>query len=389
MYFSSLFVSLPLFSYFLWKRGFLRDFWRMICGLLFGSIIIIGTSLILIYYIIIPAMGLPSIPDLDWIFISIKPMLESSLLWFVSGYELVKIFFLLIGLSVCILAVFRKKIEIHPWVDNVNFEFLLLVSGTYLIVFFMPLTLGYRTELFVRHLNSLCITLGALFTVLLVSRVFTWIRTRKKTDHESALKIPDSILIFALSMLLLFASIGSGINEIRYFDNGEPTYLEPDEMTILTWLNNNIPKNAYIVTDICTGYLIRGFLLRNASTSFIIKGIAKGVFEYPELTQLISLFLNAASWNSAIQYYNQIIANPIIQEVSNHTYLVITQRTSSWIRLMREGRIERYLSTSYWRPLNSNDQAWMKFFDEGFQSLKTSGESHIIKITTQNQTLND
>ncbi len=102
-------------------------------------------------------------------------------------------------------------------------------------------------------------------------------------------------------------------------------YISKDEYNAAAWIKNNTPSNAYMVTDPSSGYVIRAFTLRNASSYFVLPSgqmPADSSTLYPLLVNKSRNFLFSKTPLARAELCDEI--------PSNNTYIVITSRTVYW-----------------------------------------------------------
>lgn len=290
-------------------------------------------------------------------FLSITPNLEHSIYLFLRAYSYLQILLLVLGLGFIIYrSVWTKK--------DFNLRQIALLAVLYIAVFFLPMNAAYRTEMYIRPLYILCIVYGA-YAIALAG---FWVIGKLSNIDEAGFH--EAVLTFVVILILISASYPTAAsidNDLKW----ESHYPNEDEYAASEWLNRNCPKDGYILTDPATGFVMRSFILRNASTSMISGEVYYSLGVGSRLGQNIFSFFNSSSWNDT-EYYEQIETY-----VGRIDYIVISPRTTDWLNRTREGG--NSAGARYVQVLFPSNPAWGKFFHPRYSIVKQFGKLYILK----------
>jgi hypothetical protein len=143
------------------------------------------------------------------------------------------------------------------------------------------------------------------------------------STHKFHIKINIFKLFLLVLLILLFDLL---IKPYFYYANHVPYWsnISKDEYLAAEWIKQNSSHNGYILTDPSTGIVFRGLTIRNCSTAFIINGWTPSPDKNFTLRKLIYDFLKEEDPLIAICQLKMLPELP--------DFIVITTRTSSWIR---------------------------------------------------------
>ena len=207
-----------------------------------------------------------------------------------------------------------------------GFDFRLLVEYAifYGILFFLPLWAIYRVEFYFRFALVLLV---AAIPIPRWTEVEALLRSREPKHWRTILRKPGPERRFLIQMAV--ASVASAIMLVSIPTGLElhDAYLSVDEYRTAMWIKAHSTSDTYIITDPGTGYVFRGFSLRNASIFFIL---ADG--RAPEL--ISSLYPNLRG------DLHSLFAAKSPQEAWDRTralgfteaYVVVSTRTVLWTR---------------------------------------------------------
>ena len=389
-YFYSAFVSIPLLAYLLVRQGFIPKQFSVVYKILFGGIIVGGGVLILAFYFIAPSI-LGETPEIQLAaFFTFKDNLNSASSHFTLAYSGWSTIGMIGGLVICWLAVLGKRKMNHPWLEDFNYEIVALLGTSYLIVFFAPISYAFRTEFFIRSINLLLIVTSIFILSVFILTSFSFLIRR--TRAVSRLNLVQHTVILCFVMLLIFVPVSyeKTNRQIKYLQSGETRSPTIDEMDAFNWIANNTSPGDYILTDMATGFILRGVIYRNASTSFTVNGRSISAYGHPNLTRHVFDFLNC-SLHWVIDNYTQLLANEILQNytssetlenyLSSIAYIMISPRTNNWISRYREGIISRV--AGYGFQLEGRDPAWTKFDSSYFEVSYRVGDIRVLRLKPQ------
>jgi len=369
-------ASAPILVYLLEKGGYLPDRFNGISRMLFILIIGVVTSLFLMVYFVFPLLGYPDFEYSLFIF-TIKNTIDIAILQFTLGYSFNQIFAIIGGIAVLIILRIRPKHKVFERLKDMDSELILLVTISYLLIFFAPIDAIYRTELFIRPLFILLMIIAA-YSVF--STVEFLILRMKFRQIEFAMPYRKGTVIIILALVLLIPLNYEQIStQFTYLLYGEPANPDFDEMDIFRWVENHTKVGDYILTDMSTGYFMRGCIFRNASTSFVLNGMSVSPYSHVDLIQLVFQFMNCSE-EEIVEAYSNLLDNTEIQEYTQGiVYIVITPRSSSWIyRARYRDQLSRYSPYRY--ELNPNDPAWTKWFSDKFTIVAEKNGAIVLTI---------
>ena len=377
-YYYAAFVAIPLITYLLVRNGFIPKQLSIVYKFLFGGIIIGGGALIVIFYLIFPSVP-STTPEINIAtFFTFKDNLDASLLHFTTAYSTWQGVLMIAGLAISWVMVISKKNMSHPWLKDFNFELLALLGTTYLVVFFAPISYAFRTELFVRAINLLSIVTSIFAITVFIIIVFSYAIEKIRAVPRKRLVQNTVALCFVMLLIFIPVSYEKASRQISYFQYGETRAPTPDEMDAFNWIANRTSPGDYILTDMATGYLLRGTIFRNASTAFTLNGRSISVYSFQNLTQNVFDFLNC-SLHWTVDNYTTLLADETLQNyTSSIAYIMISPRTNRWISQYREGIISRTAAYSF--ALESNDPAWTKFDSSYFEVSYSVSDIRILRF---------
>lgn len=370
MYPSALFVSVPILAYLLVRTGFLPKTLSILYKFIFGGIIIAGGILILVYYAILPLLSIPApVITLNSSF-TIIDNLDNASLHFNLGYSQLQGLGLVTGLVICWLAVQGKRIQ-HKWTENTNYGFIALLGTAYLIIFFTPMRYVHRTELYLRPIYSLLIVVVAYTIALLLIQSVPFLRTVAKRKS-------DILVLILLLLIMMPISAEKTVQQGLYLAYGETRTPDADEFSAFTWIASRTTPGDYILTDMATGYIMRGTVFRNASTAFTLDGESKSPNSFPDLTQRIFDFLNS-SLDTVNTTISALLDDETFQSYATSiAYIMISPRTNMWISRARDGSFIR--TASYQFDLGQNDTSWAKFNSSLFEVVYSIGDVRVLQF---------
>lgn len=370
-------ASLPIMAYLLSKGGFLSPDFSNLSKYVFIGFLSLESILILIYNVLGPLIGsnMPTITLLPGVLLT--STWDSAYLHFSLAYSITSAVALTMGILLAISVSKKPQFFEELGIDNEGLVFASLVSATFLGFFFAPIQDSFRTEMFVRPF----------FSTMIV--VFLFIIMYAATHNPLKLRLPDfgkrigrrrkSIIVIALTAILLVPISFEKLNvQATYLQFGEPQNPHPDEYDLLLWLENHTIPGSYILTDMSSGFYLRGLIFRNASTSFMIDGIAVSPYNYPNLTNRVFDFLNSTIENVNITYYNLMQDPTIVQYTNSIQYILVSPRTNTWISRARNDVFSRYAPYRY--EMDIDDPAWTKFSDGIFRLVAQKGDARILEI---------
>jgi hypothetical protein len=215
----------------------------------------------------------------------------------------------------------------HRQIQDVRgFDFPLLAEYAvfYGILFFLPLWAIYRVEFYLRLALVLMIAgmtippwrqVKPSFGSLTVKHVGALLRA---SGPERRFLIQMAVAIIAVAIMLL--SIPAGL-ELR------DAYVSVDEYETARWIQSHTTSDVYIITDPGTGYVLRGYSLRNASTFFILpdgRAPALSSSVYPSLPNDLHGVFTAQSPQEA---WNRTLGLGFSQPL-----VLVSSRTVIWTR---------------------------------------------------------
>ena len=365
---AALLTSLPLAVY-LWcnERSDKSRKWYGTDTLMILGIIVAAVSFAA-YYGLLPLVGLvPSVYELPLGALNIEPSLSLDVAIFTMAYSLPQI--LLLGCGLASFAWSVRRGSIPHLRDSRDDRFTLLFVTFYLLVFFLPLSYGFRTELYVRPLFFICIVEGALLLVTAASPVGRALRT--KLPYLKGMK-PETSFRLAVTFLVVLSIVPTAFlmdSAMMY----EPRRPNTDEMQAFAWLRQHVPADGYILTDPATGFLMTGFILRNCSTALIESNRLPSPLGDPVLFSLMFSFFNATAGEDYGPYED------ILESRGNITFIVVSPRTSDWIAIARSG--ETGILASYNQTLSESDPSWSKFLAPQYVTVQVFGETRVMVRT--------
>ncbi|MBD3405014.1 MAG: hypothetical protein GF411_02625 [Candidatus Lokiarchaeota archaeon] len=370
MYVNAIFVAVPLLAYLLVNQGFLENpISKFLSKLIFGIIILGGGILILLYYFFFPLLQMPQ-PEISILStLRFSNNFENAFLHFSLGYSYLQIIALLIGLVIVGVNAYVFTFLRGRRFKNFNYDLVFLLSLSYLIVFFAPLQYTHRIEMYFRPFFLLLILLPI---YILATRSYS-LNAPSKIGSKSAK------VLFIITMLLIIPiSYEKTITQASFVYYGESRSPIYNEMMAFQWVANHTSESDYILTDMATGYMIRGILFRNASTSFSLDGRPKSPHGFPSLAEDIFAFMNS-SVDSVEEAYQNVLNNSIIREYTTSiSYIVISNRTFNWIEQARNGSLIR--SAQYKTEPYESDPSWTKFNSTYFEVVFEIGFVRVLKF---------
>ena len=368
MYPSAIFVSIPLIAYLLIKQGHLTERLSLLYKAIFGAIIIGGLSLIVVFYVIFP-LAMISIPEIQIVsIIVITNNLDNALLHFTLGYSIIQAIAIICGLAISWIKVSGfKRFQISS-LPNTNFGVIALMGTAYLIVLFSPMRYTHRTELYLRPFYMLLIVLVAYIASMAIADLL------HLGDRIPGRKSIAIVLIMVI--ILVPISYEKTQRQANYLLYGETRTPTSDEMIAFTWIAEQTVPGDYILTDMATGFIIRGVVFRNASTSFTLDGESRSPNSFTNLSQRIFDFFNATEENLNLTYSALLEDSHLLNYTSSIAYIVVSPRTNMWISRAREGRLIRTASYEY--ALEMNDSSWSKFNSTMFDLVYSVGDVRVL-----------
>ncbi len=236
IYPAALLTTLPLTAYMWCNRSPNSTIKHRLANLIIVSGILGGTLVIVVYYALLPLFGIaPLVFQLPFGFLDVTASLSLDVAIFTNAYSLLQILLLACGLASLAWSVCRRN---SSHLEEIGDDrFVLLSAMFYLVVFFLPTSYGYRTELYIRPLLSICIVEGA---VLVAGTVLT----AAKMIHVSTGKVnaSRSETAFVLAVLLIVGL--SAVPTVARMDIGmmnEPLNISADEIHAFDWLGRHVP----------------------------------------------------------------------------------------------------------------------------------------------------
>lgn len=375
-YIHLVFATLPLFILLLVRGDFISRTFEPAAKALFVVITVAVLSTILLLYFLLPLLGYGPIEFTIW-FITIKDTLDVAILQFILGYSIAQVLSLASGLLVVLYLTLKSDQTILPRLVGMDSELILLVTLTYLAVFFAPAEGAYRTEMFVRPFFVLLIVVAA-YAVFSIAESLIQQGRPYQFGHGRTGKKTATVLVLAL-ILLVPLNCESFSTQVTYILYGEPANPDFSEMDVFRWVSNHTDVGDYVLTDMASGYFMRGLVFRNSSTSFILDGISKSPYIHTDLAELVFRFMNCSE-DEVVDVYYDILSNPTIQALTDGiAYIVITPRTDSWTyRARTRGLLGRY--APYRHELPTDDPAWTKWYSDKFTIVAESGQAMVLSI---------
>jgi len=187
-----------------------------------------------------------------------------------------------------------------------------------LLIYLMPHDSTRRVELYFRSF----IAIISSFSIVWINNILNYepikiiiLKNEIKITFKKINLVTFVFIIFLISFL---------IQPYLYYSdrNSNWSNLSKDEYQASKWIKENSPSTSYILTDPSTGKILRGFTTRNCSTWFMIRGqstpgnfsLKKNIYEF--FREENPLYID--------EYIKGLPQNPY--------FIVITTRTSSWIR---------------------------------------------------------
>jgi hypothetical protein len=205
-----------------------------------------------------------------------------------------------------------------------GFDFRLVIEYGifYGILFFLPLWAIYRVEFYFR---LALVLLVAAIPIPRWSEVRASFHSRDDKRLRAILRTPGperqfliQVAVASVATVLMLVSIPASL-EVH------DAYLSVDEYQTARWIRAQTTGDAYVITDPGTGYVLRGFALRNASIFFILSdGRAPEAISsvYPNLRSDLHSIFAAKSPQDA---WNRTLALGFTR-----TYVVVSTRTVLW-----------------------------------------------------------
>ena len=370
-------VSAPLLAYLLVTKKFIPSNLSFLYGVSFGGIIVGAFSLIITVYGILPYLDIVLPPIQIGVF-TLSMQMDFALLHFTLAYSTLQTLALLAGVFFCAASVATKKRMDHSGLEKFDYRILSYMGIAYLLVFFVPITFAYRTELFIRPLYSLFIVLGIAAPISVMCRRSDWLLKvgcsfRQKNNWKGT-----AFTIFVISLFLLPVCYEKLATQTAYLLYGENRNLEIEELNALLWIQDHTTPGDYILTDMATGFYMRGVVFRNASTSFMLLGQATSPYSHPGLANLIFAFINSTE-EKVVSAYEAVQQELVaLHYASSVSYVLISPRTNAWLKYAREGRVSRTAPFMY--ELSTDDPAWTKFSGSEFVCVFSSGDVRVLQL---------
>ncbi len=323
-----------------------------------------GLSLITLYYVLLPLLGFPPGPvDTGVDALAMAPTLDRNVMIILMGYSVLQLMLLLLGLIWLGWRVLHNEVTLREPADDI---FIIMTVTLYLVVFFLPFSFGFRTEMFMRPLNFICIMIGSFCFVQSARKFLPRLIAARFTRTVSLSKGLSSLLL----LMLLLAAVAPTAIKMDYQMTYEPHNPHIDEYLAFEWLGSRVPEGGYVLTDPATGFLMRGFILRNCSTS----KIESGRFPYP--LKDMNLYDRIFSFFNAIQGEESESYQEIADSCGEVTYIVVSYRTSCWLQLARSGNTGLYSIYAQWTP--PSDPSLSKFQTPSYTLVKQFGNTSIL-----------
>jgi hypothetical protein len=372
-------VSFPILVYLFVDQRFIPNRPAKVYKFFFYSYIAGGASLIVIYSLLLPALNIT--PPV----ITIGPLLilsdnAVSILHFTMAYSILQTITILFGLIFCTIMALRQFNMFQKWQEKMDFKLLALIGWSFLLLYFTPISYAWRTELFVRPFYALYATIGVASLVAVGLDQGGQVRRISFSFQMNDYKPKTLGIIIMVMFILGFVSYEKWDLQTQYFIHGEPRRPEFEEMSVFQWIQDNLADEDYVITDMATGFILRGIVLRNASTSFMVADQAQSPYNHPNLSNAIFGFFNA-SVNETIQSYNEVLNDPVLQDyVAGAFYILFSPRTNAWIQQGRNGVFSR--SAPYRAEISSDDPALIKFTSSLFSTIYSDGEVQLLRINS-------
>jgi hypothetical protein len=205
-----------------------------------------------------------------------------------------------------------------------GFDFRLLFEYAifYGILFFLPLWAIYRVEFYFRLALVLLI---AAIPIPRWAAVMASFRSREDKHLRAILRTPGPERRFLIHMAVATVACLMMLVSIPTSLELHDAYLSVDEYQTAMWIKAHTTNDMYIITDPGTGYILRGFALRNASIFFLLSdGRAPEIISsvYPNLRSDLHGIFAAKSQQEA---WNRTVALGFTQ-----AYVLVSTRTVFW-----------------------------------------------------------
>ena len=375
-YIALLIASAPIFIYLLEKGDYLPS---RLTGISKGffALAIIGVSILyFMVYFLLPLWG---IPNFEYIIypITIKNTFDTSVHHFTLNYSPYQYITMALGIAIMVVLVFRSNQSVIKRLNDLDSELILLVTVSYLLLFFAPLEYSFRTEEFIRPFYILLMIVAAFSVFSIIECIrpnskFYEIRYFRTNPKSKAVIILTVIVLIPLN----YGQVNTQVGYLLFQQNVMP---EDGEMEIFRWIENHTEVGDYILSDIATGFIMRGCIFRNASTSFFLDGRVASSLSNPELSELIFKFMNCSE-SEIIDAYNDILSyKNITAYTTGIAYIVVSPRTNSWVSWCRaNGRLDKI--APYRLDLGIYDPAWTKWFSSRFTIVVESVGAMVLTI---------
>jgi hypothetical protein len=373
LYGANVLTLIPLLLFLFAGRFSGTDYVAILGDICFAFITIGGALLTAAYYWLLPLLGI-DYPFFNVTSLSIGNYLDVATIQFTLSYSILQTIALVFGIIVSFAFGISERLAAKLGLNNAMWMSFFRVTATYLVVFFSPLLYAYRTELYVRPFFSTAIVV---FIFFILRGAVVFFKERKINLRVDPRYSKEQFFVVVCIVLLLTSGekLNSQIGFIRY---GEPLNPDVDEAELFFWLENHTEVGDYILTDISSGYFMRGVIFRNASTSFILDEKSKSPYIHEELSNRIFDFLNSTEDNVNETYHALLEDQTLMQYTSEIDYILITPRTNSWIYRAREGRFSR--NTPYRYEMLTSDPSWSKFYSDYFTLIASVGEAMILQF---------
>ena len=373
-----LIASMPILVYLLVKKKYVNHYGVLVTRVLFGVILIGGLVLLLLYQFIAPSLGwiLPTISIFPGV--TIMSTWDLAILHYTLAYSTMSSIALFGGILLSLL-LFKKPETLKGIdIDRSGLAFLSIISATYLVVFFVPLQNSFRTEMFIRPFFSTMIVVSLFVIAYSFFASTSRLQNRVQIKEYKRKKITSAIIILVTVALLIPVSYEKLRVQATYLQYGEPQNPNPEEYDLMLWIQNHTVPGDYIITDMSSGFYLRGLVFRNASTSFTIGGVAVSPYSHPNLTKKIFNFLNSTLETANSTFMSLLSDSFILSYTRTIRYILISPRTNAWIHRYRSGIISRYAPYRY--EMSINDPSWTKFSSGLFNIVAESDDAKVLEI---------
>ena len=272
-------------------------------------------------------------------------------------------FWVVFALSLLFLICSQRSTFDKKWV----YWDLLLIIGIWAIIYFFPMWISYRIELYMRSFLAIFISGMISFS----DKFFNSLRTVNLACASSSrfkLAVNPGHIVSVLTLCFLCSTLCALFTN---YASDFHSYTSRDECDAAFWIRDNTPSDSYILTDPSSGYVIRGLALRNSSTFFVLpdgRMPSDASTILPNIRSLIHSFFNSESLDQA----KSILGNFTYK----HVFVVITSRTVVWAQCPME--------SIFTHPFENQDLSiFDKFLDpQSFQLLHSSPSVRIYFCRT-------